>query len=81
MAALAVRHPLLQAVLVPTVVKTSVTSVLVLLRALAVLEENTEELAGLRHAGYTVLRHLLEELQDLGTLGVRVALVKLRLLP
>ena len=49
MAALAVRHPLLQAIFVPAVVKASVAAVLVLLRALAVLEEDTEELAGLRH--------------------------------
>lgn len=70
MLALAIGNTLTQAILVPAVVKSTVAAILRLVRALAMLEEDTEELASLRHAGHTVLGDVLKQLQNLSALGV-----------
>ena len=75
MATLAIRNALLEAVLLPTVVQAAVAPGLRLIGALAVLEQHTQELARLRHAGHTIFRHIFKELQDLSSSGVHLTVI------
>ena len=72
MGAFVIGNTLLQARLKPALMQATVTPVAVLLRALAALEQNTQEGSRFGMAAHASFRDFLEELQNLGSSFVRL---------